>query len=62
MILNREEFETECEIGLELYVDSCMLNQSNIVESMLPVSLLTRFVYCESTILHTSYNIIITCD
>ena len=38
MILNREEFETECEIGLELYVDSCMLNQSNIVESMLRVS------------------------
>lgn len=38
MILNQEEFETECEIGLELYVDSCMLNQSNIVESMLPVS------------------------
>ena len=44
MILNQEEFETECEIGLELYVDSCMLNQSNIVESMLLVNILARDV------------------
>ena len=51
MILNQEEFETECEIGLELYVDSCMLNQSNIVESMPLVSVEARdFVRAASCI------------